>query len=459
MCALKPRFPAMLLALALVLATVIVSAPVRADAEEPAETYVPDQVIVQLTSSTALPGVVQSYTLDPTPLDQFGTRPIYLLRILDGTLAPEKAAALQADGQSRVVFAEPNYVAQAPEGRQKTSWAIGGDAGTYVEQWAPDLIRLPEAQATLGVGGRGSGLVIAVVDTGVDPTHPALAGRLVDGYDFVDDDADPREQGVYRPDDPANTAYGHGTHVAGLLALTAPDARIMPVRVLEPDGSGNIWVLAEALRYTVDRGAQVINLSLSTRRPTQLLETLIGEITCSDDDDGSGEDDDRDTDDRDADDRDADDDTECVAASGRGVVVVAAAGNSGGTLPEYPAAEGVPGLLAVAASTPADTLAAFATRGDWVDVAAPGEAIVSSVPGGGYGAWSGSSMAAPFVAGQAALLRSACPTLRATAIAERIVATSRAIDAGTPGRIDVAASVQTLCPRRMLPVTLRDAAR
>lgn len=446
MCALKLRCYVMILAIVLVLSPTVSTTPLRANAEEADEPYVPGEVIVQLTSSTALLDVAQTYGLDPAPLDRFGARPIFLLRILDGSLAPDKAAALHADGQGRVVFAEPNYVAQAPEGRQKSIWAIGGDDGTYVEQWAPEMIRLSQAHTTLGAGRRGSGLLVAVMDTGVDPAHPALAGRLVSGYDFVDDDADPGEQGTYSPGDPANIAYGHGTHVAGLVALTAPDARIMPVRVLEPDGSGNIWVLAEALRYTVDRGAQVINLSLSTRRPTQLLETLIQEITCDDDDD-------------DGDDDGDDDDTQCLAADGRGVVVVAAAGNSGGTLAEYPAAEDVRGLLAVSASTQADTLASFATRGDWVDVSAPGEYIVSSVPAGGYGSWSGSSMSAPFVTGQAALLRSACPTLTASAIAERIVATGRSIGAGNPPRIDVAAAVQTMCPRRMLPVTLRADAR
>jgi hypothetical protein len=126
---------------------------------------------------------------------------------------------------------------------------------------------------------------------------------------------------------------------------------------------------------------------------------------------------------------------------GRGIVVVAAAGNRGASVREYPAAEETPGLLAVAASTPTDTLASFSTFGPWVPVAAPGADILSSVPGGGFGTWSGTSMAAPFAAGQAALVRATYPDLTATEVAQRIVATAAAISGLVPLRIDAAAAL------------------
>lgn len=94
-------------------------------------------------------------------------------------------------------------------------------------------------------GQSRAGVTVAVLDTGVDPNHPAFAGRLALGFDFVDFDADPREEGVAG----VHAGYGHGTHVTGLIALVAPDAKIMPVRVLDQDGVGNIWVLAEGLLY------------------------------------------------------------------------------------------------------------------------------------------------------------------------------------------------------------------
>lgn len=125
-------------------------------------------------------------------------------------------------------WAEPNFLGQAPEGVQKVSWAKGGSAGEYAGQWAVDKIRLPEAHAFT----RGAGVTVAVLDTGVEGTHPALSGRLVPGFDFVDMDSDPSEVGTH----PENVVFGHGTHVAGLVALAAPDARIMPVRVLDRMG-------------------------------------------------------------------------------------------------------------------------------------------------------------------------------------------------------------------------------
>lgn len=407
------------------LGLVLPSQPLQADASDE---FVPHEVVVKLVSTTMLQAIAQDYALDPAPLDQFGTRSIYRLKILDGMPSDEKAALLQQDKQGRVVFAEPNYTAQAPEGRQKASWAIGQES-QYAGQWAPTTIGLAAAHRL----SRGRGTTVAVLDTGVDGTHPALHDHLVAGYDFVDDDADPREEGAFNPADPANIAFGHGTHVAGLVALVAPEARIMPIRVLKPDGSGNIWVLAEALRYAVDHGANVINMSLGTTRQTDLLDDLLNDLSCSDDDP----------------------EEQCTNPRMSGVVIVAAAGNGGNTVPEYPAAEDQHELLAVAASTPSDTLASFSTRGSWIDIAAPGEQIVSTVPGGGYGAWSGTSMAAPLVAGAAALIRSHCSVLDAHAVARQIVDTAARIPGEVPDRLALVPALQTACYRTLIPYIMR----
>lgn len=412
--------------------------------------YLPGEVTVKLRQAADLAGVAADFGLDPSPIAQFGSRPIYRLHILDATLPPDKAASLTSD--SRVIFAEPNYLQQTPEGRQRYSWASGGSGGEFVGQWAATKIRLPQAHAVT----RGAGVTVAVLDTGVDPTHPQLAGRLIAGYDFVDMDADPREEGAQG----ANLTFGHGTHVAGLVALAAPEAQIMPVRVLDADGIGNLWVLAEALAYavnpdgdpTTDDGADVINLSLSTPRRTALLEEIVAAVTCAADDDGDdddgddddGDDDDGDDDDGDADDGDADDgddDTDCLARVQRGAVVTAAAGNNSGQQPEYPAGEGTAGLLAVAASTSADRLATFSNYGAWVQVAAPGDQIMSSVPDGGYGVWNGTSMAAPLTAGVAALVRAAQPTFNAQESANQVMRSAVPLHNARLRRIDAAAAV------------------
>lgn len=403
--------------LAIVLSLLPAVAPFAPARAQDGDDYVPGEVLVKLRYASQLPTIASRYRLDPTPIDRFGFRPIYRLRIKDGTAPPVKAAALAADPMGRVEFAEPNYEGQAPEGRQRLSWAKGGDAAVYKGQWARYTIRLPEAHAVT----RGEGIRVAVLDTGVDAAHPALQGRLLRGYDFVDMDTNPAEVGSHA----LNPAYGHGTHVAGLVALAAPAAKIMPVRVLDPNGVGNAWVLAEALEYAADPdrnlltddGADVVNLSLGRRRPSELLSRVIKRVTC------------------------ASESLPCRAAGGRGVVVVAAAGNSGSDIREYPAADGEDGLLAVGASTPTDALADFSTFGSWVGVAAPGEAVLSSVPGGGYGSWSGTSMAAPLVAGEAALVRAAFPGLGAEEVERRVRDTAAEIGGRVPLRIDAAAAL------------------
>jgi subtilisin family serine protease len=397
---------------ALLVCIAIFPAPSQAQADG----AVPHEVVVKLKPGVDPRRIAAAYSL--RLVDQFGTRPIFRMVITDGTTPTSKAGALRNDPQGRIQYAEPNYIGQTPEGRQRSAW-FRGEQSNYTQQWAPAKLELPQAHTRT----RGTGVRVAVLDTGVAQAHPALAGKLIRGYDFVDGDSNPAEVGVYGQD----IAYGHGTHVAGLVALAAPDAKIMPLRVLDRSGAGNIWVLSEALGYAVNPdgnpvtndGAHVINLSLSFTRPSDLLEDIIKEITCGDDDD---------------------DDDNCRVDNGRGVVVVAAAGNSGNTTPEYPAAEakyaGIDGALAVAASTRSDTLASFSNRGDWVQIAAPGVNIVSSVPGGGYGAWSGTSMATPLTAGVAALVRAAEPTFTSTDVVSRIVSNGQSIDGPVPKRLD-----------------------
>lgn len=394
--------------------------PVFAD---PDEEFAPDEVIVKLRSVRFLRPIARRYRLSPAPLEQFGTRPIYRMRILDGANPETRAAELQNDIFLRVEFAEPNFLTQAPEARGN-SWSIGGTSTQYANQWFRDPLRIPQAhQQTQGLGVK-----IAVLDTGIDLNHPAFTGRLIAGYDFVNDDNNPSEEGVLG----VNPGFGHGTHVAGLVSLVAPQAQIMPIRVLDANGVGNIWVLAEGLRFAADPdgnpatadGADVINLSLATRRQTNLLSEILGEITCGEDDDFGGE-------------------VQCAVPGQRGIVVAAGAGNRASNIPEYPAAEAIDGLIAVAASNQADQLASFSNFGSWIQVAAPGQQILSTVPGGGYGTWSGTSMSTPLVAGSAALIRAQNPDWTAFIIEDRIIVSSVMMTGMSlpQRRIDVAACV------------------
>ncbi len=251
---------------------------------------------------------------------------------------------------------------------------------------------------------------------------------MIAGYDLGAGDDAPTEVGRQ----PQNPGFGHGTHVAGWIALVAPQAQIIPVRVLDQNGEGNIWVLAEAIEYAVDPdrdpatadGADVINLSLATPRKTDLLEEILEEITCDDDDLNKAK-------------NIGDDDCSLV----KDTVVVAGAGNRSSDIPEYPAGEQIDGLISVAATNQADTLAAFSNYGSWVRVAAPGQSILSTVPPNLFATWSGTSMSTPLVAGQAALIRAQNPEMTSPEIVNRIISSADPIKAPVPLRIDIASSL------------------
>ncbi|HEX8119017.1 MAG TPA: S8 family serine peptidase, partial [Pyrinomonadaceae bacterium] len=374
--------------------------------------YVVDEVNVKLQRASDLQAVSDQFHLQL--VEQFGARPIYRMRVTDGTDSKVKAAALAGD-VARVQYAEANWTAGSPEGSgviwsvgdgwdQGVIWSVGGQT-QYQTQWALDKIGLKQAHKTT----KGAGTIVAVLDTGVDRRHPALAGRLLRGRDFVDDDGDPSEvlpQPCAASTDRAKCGpYGHGTHVAGIVALAAPEAKIMPLRVLDPQGVGNMWVIAEAVRYALDPdgdastddGADVINLSLASLHASNLLREIVGDA-C---------------------------DTGVPSPYSK-VVVVAASGNRGTTDRMYPAAENFDGQLSVAASKSDDAIWEKSERDDIVrnDVMAPGVGITSSVPGNGTGVWAGTSMASPLVAGLAALVRAAAPAMSADLVKDRIRGTS-----------------------------------
>lgn len=356
---------------------------------------VASEVLVKLKNVAALPSVLAPYP--GTVSTQFGSRPIYRLKLPAGSNVDTVVTNLR--GVADVLLAEPNTTNQSPEARKLVPWAVGTPTA-YTAQWAPAAMHLSAAHRLT----KGAGVKVAVLDTGVDLTHPALAGKLLPGYDFVDGDSNPSEElCTPTPCTTQGIGFGHGTHVAGLIALVAPLAKIIPYRVLNPNGEGNAWVLAEALQQAVTDGADVINMSLGTQTRTRILASITKLFQCEASDSTNPE----------LDFSDASyiaDQTRCTNSVGP--VIVAAAGNDfSSNVNEYPAAENVKGLISVGASNPTQHLADFSNFGSWVQIAAPGEGITSSVPitvanPGGYGTWSGTSMAAPLVTGAAALLRS-----------------------------------------------------
>ena len=366
-------------------------------------------------------------------IGRFGSRPIFRLKVIGHVKVDEKIKALRREFD--VKSAEPNVTYEGLEPDKNVAWAIGHPQ-PFAAQWAAEAIHLADAHRI----STGAGVRVAVLDTGVDRQHPALAGKLLPGFDFVDFDHDPSEVGSV-----ADRTFGHGTHVAGLVALVAPDARIMPLRILDADGVGNAWVLAEAMLHAVDPdgnpatddGAHVINLSLSSLDKTDLFKTVAKLVSCKTRSLGG----------KDADDDGEDDVAISMSDKARcsgfgGAVVVAAAGNRGSDkLQEYPAAESSSALLSVAASDSGGRLASFSNFGGWIKLAAPGEAITSTVPGGGYATWSGTSMAAPLAAGAAALLRATDWRLPADRLLKRLRDSGDKLCGTALRQLDIAAAL------------------
>ncbi len=394
------------------------------------------EILVKLKTTAALPSVLAPYP--GTVSAQFGARPIYRLKLTAGSNVDAVVTTLLTNAD--VLLAEPNTTNQSPEARRGQAWTVGSPAA-YVAQWAPTAMRLREAHLFT----KGAGIKVAVLDTGIDLTHPAFTNRLLPGYDFVDGDSDPSE--VLCTPAPCSTqgiAYGHGTHVAGLIALVAPSAKIIPYRVLDPNGVGNAWVLAEALDRAITDGADVINMSLGTATRTRILASITKLFQCEPPDAADPELDFSDS-------SYAADLTRCGTTTGP--VIVAAAGNDGSSnVDEYPARERVKGLIAVGASNDTKHLAQFSNFGSWVQIAGPGEGITSAVPQSatpsGYAVWSGTSMAAPLVAGATALLRSVQKNLAPRDVVTRMLAMATPLQkfAGgntNIGQVSAAALVET----------------
>jgi hypothetical protein len=266
--------------------------------------------------------------------------------------------------------------------------------------WTYESVNLPAAW-DLSTGSPS--VSIAFLDSGVDASHPDLAGAVVPGYDFVDEDADPAD------------IAGHGTAVAGVAAARANnglgaagacwECSIMPLRVLRPDNFALKNTMARALDYAVEHGAAVVNISLYGEDRNGNLHDAIHRARAA------------------------------------GVVVVAAAGNEVTTLPEYPAA--YPDTISVGATIETGELADYSSRGDWVKVAAPACAP-TTVLGGTFGTGCGTSGSTALVAGIAGLLRARAPYASVTQIERALEETAHPVADVRFGSVDAFAALQAL---------------
>jgi subtilisin family serine protease len=366
------------------------------------------EVAADVLVSVRSPGVVERLAarLDARIVDQIDDR-LFALALGDAGRSWKAVAWLNR--QPGVLDAEVNAIIT-------TAGVVPNDP-SYPAQWslnqASDIdINAPEAWA---IAQGLPSTIVAVVDSGIDFNHPDLQTQIwinpgevpgngvdddlngyvddVRGWNFVSGSAVPQDDN------------GHGTHVSGIIAAAGdnglgitgvnPAARIMPLKFIDRWGSGSVLQAVQAIRYATNMGARVINASWGTPSRVKALSDVI------------------------------------AWAGSRGVVVVSAAGNShvnNAARRSYPAMDRYANTLSVAATDASGRLASFSNFGvTSVDLAAPGDLILSTVVGGGYQSWSGTSMAAPHVSGVVSMLLAKHPEYTATQLVQRIKVTIRPI--------------------------------
>ena len=322
-------------------------------------------------------------------------------------------AALYAD--KNVQYVVPNFTIH--------SFSAPVDVAALKEQYA--LTKINAEQAWKRAGNKGShNVLLAVIDTGADYKHKNLAPNMVAGFDFRDNDADPM-------DETSAQNPGHGTHCSGIIGATgvveggtsgiSPEVSIMPLRFLGSDGSGQLEGAIKAIDYAIEHKVQVISASWGASVPLSTAQPL-------------------------------------VEAMGRaeqaGIIFVTAAANDGknnDTSDVYPANAGLPNMITVAASGATDAKPSWSNYGKAkVSLAAPGENIMSTVPGDKYSSMSGTSMATPLVAGLVAFLKAQDATLTGVEIKALLQTTGAKVQIETACncRVDALAAVDTLLAKK-----------
>ena len=384
------------------------------------------QLIVETNSSDDISRISSRYGVNVVQTIREKENNIYVVAVSHGS-SKKTAAAIQADPSVKSVASDddvelpedshggfPVATALDPMGPSlllTTSQSYFGNQvrSGYVQQTGMNLIQLAQAQQQFPTGNT----IVAVIDTGVDPTHPALANVLVPGFDFIHNTAGLASEltdlsqstvaildqstvaildrkrypvrlnqstvaildqsTVAILDGQLPQAFGHGTMVSGLVHLVAPTALIMPLKAFSSDGTAEISNIVAAIYYAVDNGAKVINMSFSTPSPPAVLQQAIN------------------------------------YASSHGVISVAAAGNDGKRMTVYPA--GYRGVISVESTNKNDLRSMFSnySGSESIHLAAPGEALMTTYPGNNYAAVWGTSFSAALVSGASALVTDMVP--------------------------------------------------
>jgi subtilase family protein len=345
--------------------------------------YVPDEVLVQLLSSmpdATIDALAQRMRLNRIESYTSNGVTMFLWKILDGRSVSAVIRSLEAEG----VRALPNYLytqLQQQSSLDKRPAAPGTEG--ELEQYALAKLQLPQAHAL----AKGEKVLVAVIDSGIDTTHPELAGMVVDSFDALKSD---------------EKAHPHGTAIAGAIVAraklmgTAPDARILAARAFSAKktaAEATTYSIVQSIDWAISRGANVINMSFTGPRDPS-IEERIGQ------------------------------------ARKKGIILIAAAGNGGPTAPQaFPAA--YPNVIAVTATDADDQLFKGANRGGYIAVAAPGVDLLLPTLEAGYQMTTGTSFAAAEVSGIVALMLERKPDLNHDGVRKALTATAR--DLGPKG--------------------------
>ncbi|MEK7774887.1 MAG: S8 family serine peptidase, partial [Candidatus Zixiibacteriota bacterium] len=345
--------------------------------------YEPSELVVRVADSAYIDSINAYY--GTTILRYIPQTKCFLLHIEGGEDAESLGTEVEFENENEVEFCDANYLFDLPEPVQSSKPFVDVDLiGSFPMQRTSTQLNLASAQTI----STGLGVTVGIIDAGINLAHPLFTGMTISGHDFIDGDANPSDPGV-------GPSAGHGTFVAGLVKLVAPDATIAAYRVFDTLGSGDGFTVAEAIVRAVDDGCQVINLSMVLLERHFSVELAL------------------------------------EYARARQVIVVASAGNDSTNVERFPAR--VSSVIAVAAVDSNGVRAPFSNYGGKINVCAPGVHLYAPFLDTAFAWWDGTSFATPLVSGEAALILATSPKASWISVRDALVDNSINIDLINPG--------------------------